>query len=528
MIISIVRESGPSLAQKGMTMDSTDLRFILGFKLKKYRQEKKLSLKELAHKTNLSISYLSEIEKGKKYPKPEKLLQIARVLQISFDELVSLRLQKKLDSLSTLLTSPVLKEFPFQMFGISPRNLMQLLTDEADKAGPFLRTVLEIARTYDIRVEHLLFAALRAYQNIHENFFPEIESAAQSFRKEHQLSIQPPPKAERLQQLLQRLYGIIIDTRSISDYPELNTLRWVLIDNFPPTLIINPNITREQKTFLLARELGYRVLNLQERVHTSSLRGVQSFNQILNHYKASYFAGALLMPEAALVNDLTNLFNESHWIPDRFLQLIRIYGVTPETFANRLAQLLPIHFGIRELLFFRFHTPRNSGQFSITSLFNTSRFLIPTGMGTREHYCRRWLPIRLLLQLEEKQNQGHDGSTIIAAQRSRFKELNTEFFTITLARASGGQETINQSGTVSFELNSQFKKVVRFWDDPAIPVVEVNETCERCGFSEEECSLRAAPPEIYHEKMLQKKQEAALTRLKEAIAARYGKGNNVV
>ncbi|MGH7601335.1 MAG: helix-turn-helix domain-containing protein, partial [bacterium] len=63
-----------------MNMSGDELRLILGIKLKQLRQERSYSLKDLTEKTGLSLSYLSEIENGKKYPKPEKIIQIAQAL----------------------------------------------------------------------------------------------------------------------------------------------------------------------------------------------------------------------------------------------------------------------------------------------------------------------------------------------------------------------------------------------------------------------------------------------------------------
>ena len=50
------------------------IRLIFGLKLKQIRTEKNLSLFGLAKITGLSKSYLNEIEKGKKYPKRDKIL----------------------------------------------------------------------------------------------------------------------------------------------------------------------------------------------------------------------------------------------------------------------------------------------------------------------------------------------------------------------------------------------------------------------------------------------------------------------
>ena len=68
-----------------MTINSESLRFILGIKVKQYRQAAGLSLKQLAQRNELSISYLSEIEKGKKYPKPEKIILLADALGKSYE-----------------------------------------------------------------------------------------------------------------------------------------------------------------------------------------------------------------------------------------------------------------------------------------------------------------------------------------------------------------------------------------------------------------------------------------------------------
>ncbi len=55
-------------------MEEEYLRLIFGLKLKQIRTEKNLSLFGLSKISGLSKSYLNEIEKGKKYPKPDKIL----------------------------------------------------------------------------------------------------------------------------------------------------------------------------------------------------------------------------------------------------------------------------------------------------------------------------------------------------------------------------------------------------------------------------------------------------------------------
>ena len=69
------------------------IRLIFGLKMRQIRNEKDLSLFGLAKKTGLSKSYLNEIEKGKKYPKRDKILLLAEALDTNYDDLVSLKFQ---------------------------------------------------------------------------------------------------------------------------------------------------------------------------------------------------------------------------------------------------------------------------------------------------------------------------------------------------------------------------------------------------------------------------------------------------
>ena len=53
-------------SRDSMELSAENLRYVLGLKLRRLRLERGLSLKELAARSGLAISYLSEIEKGKK------------------------------------------------------------------------------------------------------------------------------------------------------------------------------------------------------------------------------------------------------------------------------------------------------------------------------------------------------------------------------------------------------------------------------------------------------------------------------
>jgi transcriptional regulator with XRE-family HTH domain len=498
-----------------MNISSDELRLILGVKLKQRRREKGYTLKEFAAKTGLSFSYLSEIEQGKKYPKPEKIIAIAKALDMAFDELVSTQIGDEQNPLTALLDSPLLKEFPFQFFGIAPREVVDLVTQSPQEAGALLRTFLEIGKTYDMRVEQFLFAALRSYQKMHQNYFADLESAAAKFAAEHRWKSAPPLAMERLKTVLTNEYGYVLDETTLKGYPELQGFRSIWIEGKPPRLLLNPKLLPAQKAFVLGREIGFRYLGLKERAATSSWLKVESFEQVLNHYKASYFSGALFINQDLLQKDLVGFFRHTRWDGEKFLALMRRYEATPEMFLYRLSQLMPKFFNLQEMFYLRFNNAAGSDVYRLTKELNMSRMLVPHGIGLNEHYCRRWLSISLLKDLAHK--LGKAKAPLVAAQRSRFLESDAEFFVITLARSLALTPGTNSSISLGFLINDTFKNTVRFGDDPAVPRVEVNETCERCSLTAAQCHERVAPPAIYRQQQEQKTREQVLQRLVEEM-----------
>ena len=86
-----------------MITNNDSVRLILGLKVKSLRQEKGLSYQQLAEQTGMSLSYVHDIETGKKFPKADKILSLAKILGVDYDYLVSLRANKKLQPIIDLL-----------------------------------------------------------------------------------------------------------------------------------------------------------------------------------------------------------------------------------------------------------------------------------------------------------------------------------------------------------------------------------------------------------------------------------------
>src|SRR5690606_40116042 len=99
-------------------MNTELVNIIFGMKVYQARTAAGLTLTEFANRADLSPSYVTEIEKGRKYPKADKILKMAQVLGVSYDQLVSMKLDPSLSYLESALASPLLQEFPFEEFGL--------------------------------------------------------------------------------------------------------------------------------------------------------------------------------------------------------------------------------------------------------------------------------------------------------------------------------------------------------------------------------------------------------------------------
>lgn len=68
-------------------MGGQELRAILGNNLRQYRSHRKWSQADLAEQADISVTFLSDIERGNKWPYPDTLSNLAKALDIAVHEL---------------------------------------------------------------------------------------------------------------------------------------------------------------------------------------------------------------------------------------------------------------------------------------------------------------------------------------------------------------------------------------------------------------------------------------------------------
>ena len=488
-----------------MKAKTANERIIFGLKVKQLRQEKGLSFAELSKVAGISLSYINEIEKGKKFPKKDKVASLAKALDTTVEQLTNDQLDRNLAPITQLLQSNFLNELPLELFGIELSKVAEIIAQAPTRVGAFISTLLELSRSYALREENFYFAALRSYLELNDNCFPELEGAVREFVEKNKLpSVRPlPPRT--LAKLLEDKFGYEIIPAGLEDHPDLAMFRSVYLAK-ENKLLLNGSLTPIQRGFQFGKELAFNHLKLTERAKTSSLLRSRVFEEVLNHSKATYFSVALHIPLEPFTESLRTFFGKERWDGEAFLGLMQRYNATPEMFYHRLTNVLPQFFGLKEIFFLRFLHEPDSATFTIDKELHLQRRHHPHENGLFEHYCRRWVSLSLL----EAMDGGQDDLRI-DVQRSKYFGTEDEYLCLTMARTNYPVPGKNVSVTLGILYNDALRKAIAWADDPEIPQRMVNTTCERCPIKD--CAERAAAPTIVQKRDKLRRVRKALEEL---------------
>lgn len=477
-----------------MPNDSNFIKTVFGLKMKQFRQKKTFSLQDLANRTGVSKSYLNEIENGKKYPKHDKIAQLAAALGCTYDDLVSTKLDKSLAPITEILQSDFFKDIPLDLFGINKNNLISIISDAPKKVTAFINTLIEISKNYNLSKERFYFAVLRSFQELHDNYFPEIEEIAKNYILENQLLNKP--NSQEFQKILEDQFQYEIKSLNLQKYGASGKLRSLYIPE-KKLLLLNELLDEDQKTFILAKEIGFNILKLNIRPTTSSWLDFTSFEELLNNYYVSYFAGALLIRKELLAAEISEFFQNSEWNPKLFESLIEEFTNSPETFYYRLTNILPQDLGIKDLFYLCFTKKKNSDKVQILKELHLNQQQAPHANATSEHYCRRWIAVKNLADLKENEK-------VTDAQISHYKDNGLTYLVISTSQKNPFSDGTNRSYCIGILLNSNSLKKIKFAKSDQIKTVNVGVTCEFCSIPD--CEVRQAPPlrlekEIFNENM---------------------------
>ena len=474
--------------------------------LRLLRAKFSLSQVEMTKDISLSVSYLNEIESLKKVPKPEKLELLAGRLGLSLEELRSPGLFDEVKRIHDMFISGKRQvSFPLEVLGISSPKLIDLLVSSPDSFLSFLEVMDSVSRSYNVSRSDFFKVFLQEFQRKHRNYFPEIEKIARdtAIKEDLHWSI----SVEDLIKVLDRHKISVYWKRGNHVFDNLS--RETKLRSFfrnaefnktkKKEIYINPLIQDEQARFILSRELGFHILGGDDRPVTSPVldKDNESYESILNNFKASYFAGALMMPYPEITRDLYDLFAASSFNEDKVGELISKYFVTPEAFAYRISEVIPDYFNLERVHFLKFimwpmtcHNealnPRNQyvnvqridlvKQLNVNSLDN-----LPQGSKLQEFFCRKWVSCETLSKLCLSGDDMTINSGIVNFPPDLELGRNGKYyFCLSIAANFKIRNDLKYVVTIGFVLDEQLSKTMKFLKGYSEKSTLIGSTCERC------------------------------------------------
>ncbi len=460
------------------TTTEENIRIIFGLKLKKLRTDKGLSLQQLSELSKVSVSYMNEIENGKKYPKPDKINELAKALGTTYDQLVSLKINKNLTPVVQVLNLRIINDFLFETFGVDKSLLMSMMANAPTSLSALINSVFEIARNYNLQEEHFYFSCLRSYQEMNDNYFEDIEEAVEKFKADAGINQPQQLTSEQYKQLLKDHFNYRVQESDFSDFPKLRGFRSVYVKGEQPTLLYNTRLTEQQKIFLFGKELGFATMKIEKRPITTSWLKVESFDHVMNNFKAAYFAQAMHINKESLIQDLEHLFAQTTWQPDLVLSLLEKYNASPEMLFQRISNLLPKYFGFNELYFIRYSSKEPSKHLKeISKELHMSRNQVDLEYIINEQNYRRWITKTMVKHLDDKFHETEGTKTFVDAVISENEEKD-QYLTISMLRPMPELNNNANSVTIGFVLTEAVRRKVQFLNDPSLKFEKLGNVAE--------------------------------------------------
>ncbi len=335
-------------------------------------------------------------------------------------------------------------------------------------------------------------AALRSYQEANTNYFDHLEQKVIAFAKAYHIDLSIPISVGDLEDILVEEYGYTINKEELQQYKELGTLRSVYVAK-TKTLLLSNQLDDAQRTFIYAKELAYNFLAIEERLYTFPWIKFETFDQVLHNFYASYFAGALVIPKKNLQEKLEILFSNPHFKNQDFLRVLESFNASPESFYQRLTNILPKAYHIKNLFFLRFTHKEGSDTFLLKKELHLTHQHSPRANESNEHYCRRWLSLKLLKEAPTN-NEAH----LFGVQISEYPEEGTKYLIWSSVTKDPFKAKQYRSISIGLQINRHLEKKLEFLNDPTIPKEQVGVTCERCSINP--CKQRQVPPSFLDKK----------------------------
>jgi len=452
--------------------------------------------------SGMSVSFLNEIEKGKKTPRPDKVQALAENLGCCPTWLASGDPGLHLAPVAALLESNFLSELPLDLFGIDTGRLLELLAEAPSKVNAFVSSLLDLAQDHNLGAGHFYLSAIRAYQELNNNHFPELESAAAACRA--RMGVEGPSTSlSDMKEFLSREYKVRIVEDGLAGRPDLRELRSVWVSS-RRELLLNPANSAEQLRFQLAKEIGFHWLGLEPRPQASTVLGVHSFAEVLHNYQAGYFAVDLLIDQHEFMQRLEQACQDPSWRGETLKDWRDLYFVSADVLFQRMNVLSGLR-GFERIYFRRIAFSPVDHKSRIEKELHLYREDRHYAGRLNETYCRRWLATELAGRLAESPVEG----PLTGMSRVRFSPEGPEWLCLGMARP--GRRPEEWTGLeLGLQLDDHARTMFPFWEAKDIPEGTIGLTCERCP--DMHCKDRLAAPVVLEQKA---KRQAMRDQLRE-------------
>lgn len=317
-------------------MAAMDEKLFIGPKLKRLRERKGLSQADLARLSDVSPSYLNQIERNQRPLTASVLLRVSRVLDVALEDLATDDEAQLLVELREALADPLFAADPQPVGNAELRNA---IAASPDLGGRFLTLYRRFREMRDARDlggfpdepgvrSQGPYEEVRDYFHHMNNYFDGLERAAEALQARENF---------RLGNMLDDLINYLAHTHGVrtridpSSPGGPSTLR--RYDPDSRTLTISEALPPASQTF----QAAYQIALLDQAESIEQLIGEAGFSAegappICRVGLANHFAGALIMPYREFLNSA-----EACWYDIEQLQ--RRFGASFEQVTHRLSTL---------------------------------------------------------------------------------------------------------------------------------------------------------------------------------------------
>jgi len=129
------------------------------------------------------------------------------------------------------------------------------------------------------------------------------------------------------------------------------------------------------------------------------------------------------------------------------------FNASPETFYQRLTNILPKEFNIKNLFFLRITHKADSGKFYLNKELHLTHHHSPRANETNEHYCRRWMSLKVIKEISKSKNS-HE----FDVQISNYPSHENRYLIFSSATKDPFRENQFRSISIGLLINKQLER----------------------------------------------------------------------